>query len=156
MKLIMMISSLTSFLLNHPMLLMLTLLIQTTFISMSMGILYISFWFSYMMFLILIGSILILFTYMTSVASNEKFVIPYTLIMINVLLSLILIFSMKIFNNKIIMKSEIFSMNEKISLSKLFFMPMNFTFIVTIIYLLYTLLVVVKMSNMKKLIFNKN
>nr|AOY39887.1 NADH dehydrogenase subunit 6 [Curculionidae sp. BMNH 1039870] len=152
---IMVFMSMTSLTLNHPMLLMLTLLIQTTLISLSMGMLYPNFWFSYMMFLILIGSILILFTYMTSVASNEKFSLNYKMITLNLTLSLGII-SLATFNNKIFKTSEIINLSEKMSLKKMFYFNLNTSFILAMIYLLFTLLVVVNLTKKKNSPFIKN
>nr|YP_010272312.1 NADH dehydrogenase subunit 6 [Spastonyx nemognathoides]UKE80222.1 NADH dehydrogenase subunit 6 [Spastonyx nemognathoides] len=59
--------------LSHPLSLGLVLLIQTTTISLMTGAMCINFWFSYILFLIMVGGMLILFIYMTSIASNEKF-----------------------------------------------------------------------------------
>nr|AOY39913.1 NADH dehydrogenase subunit 6 [Curculionidae sp. BMNH 1039956] len=153
---IMVFMSITSLTLNHPMLLMLTLLIQTTLISLSMGMMYPNFWFSYMMFLILIGSILILFTYMTSVASNEKFTLNYKMISLNTILSVIVILLMPTFNNKIFKSTETNMMSDSLSLKKTFFYSMNMSFIIAVIYLLFTLIVVVKMTENKNMPFMKN
>nr|YP_010309727.1 NADH dehydrogenase subunit 6 [Croscherichia paykulli]UMR54844.1 NADH dehydrogenase subunit 6 [Croscherichia paykulli] len=65
--------SITFMTLNHPLSLGLVLLIQTTLISLISGNLCMNFWFSYILFLIMIGGMLILFIYMTSIASNDKF-----------------------------------------------------------------------------------
>nr|AML26021.1 NADH dehydrogenase subunit 6 [Staphylinidae sp. BMNH 1274245] len=59
--------------LNHPMTMGLTLLIQTICISLMSGMINLNFWFSYMLFLIMVGGLLVLFMYMTSIASNELF-----------------------------------------------------------------------------------
>nr|YP_010464285.1 NADH dehydrogenase subunit 6 [Chlorophila portschinski]UUL71662.1 NADH dehydrogenase subunit 6 [Chlorophila portschinski] len=78
-------------LMNHPLSMGVVLLLQTVSISMITGNLMLNFWYSYVLFLIMIGGMLILFMYMTSIASNEKFktsmsillsiaVIPATLI----------------------------------------------------------------------------
>nr|AML26627.1 NADH dehydrogenase subunit 6 [Platypodinae sp. BMNH 1274715] len=155
MKMIMVFMSITSLTLNHPMLLMITLLIQTTLISLSMGMLYPTFWFSYMMFLILIGSILILFTYMTSVASNEKFLINYKMIMLNMILASSIIL-LSTFNNKIFKSNETTIISDKMSLKKMFYLNMNTTFIMAMIYLLFTLLVVVSLTKQKNFYFKKN
>nr|AML26727.1 NADH dehydrogenase subunit 6 [Histeridae sp. BMNH 1274738] len=58
---------------KHPLSMSLILLMQTVLISIQTGILSLNTWFSYIMFLIMVGGMLVLFIYMTSVASNEKF-----------------------------------------------------------------------------------
>nr|ATL76463.1 NADH dehydrogenase subunit 6 [Stylotermes sp. TW5238] len=56
---------------KHPMTMGMMLLIQTTTMCMISGSMYKSFWFSYILFMIMIGGMLVLFMYMTSIASNE-------------------------------------------------------------------------------------
>nr|YP_009728013.1 NADH dehydrogenase subunit 6 [Platypus contaminatus]QIA44538.1 NADH dehydrogenase subunit 6 [Platypus contaminatus] len=153
---IMLVMSLLSLTLNHPMMLMVTLLIQTTIIALTLGMMYPSFWLSYMMFLILIGSILILFTYMTSVASNEKFKISYPMLIMSIFLAIMINFSLKMFNNKILLKSEESLMKEISSFNKMFTFPFNSLYMISIIYLLFTLVVVVKLTKPKNNYLNKN
>nr|UAM92199.1 NADH dehydrogenase subunit 6 [Geosesarma penangense] len=59
--------------LSHPLAMGLTLLIQTILISITVGISTYSFWFSYILFLVFLGGMLILFIYVASLASNEPF-----------------------------------------------------------------------------------
>lgn len=49
------------------------LLAQTTIICLTAGLIINSFWFSYILFLIFLGAILVLFIYVASLASNEPF-----------------------------------------------------------------------------------
>nr|ALO76446.1 NADH deshydrogenase subunit 6 [Impressosora (Neoeutrapela) sp. EUT01] len=58
---------------NHPLSLGSILLLQTITISIITGKMMINFWYSYILFLVMVGGMLILFMYMTSIASNEKF-----------------------------------------------------------------------------------
>nr|UOU85302.1 NADH dehydrogenase subunit 6 [Serratella ignita] len=58
---------------NHPLALGLVLLIQTCLMALLTGSLSSSFWFSYILFLVFLGGMLVLFIYMTSLASNEMF-----------------------------------------------------------------------------------
>nr|YP_008238990.1 NADH dehydrogenase subunit 6 [Palinurellus wieneckii]AGN95861.1 NADH dehydrogenase subunit 6 [Palinurellus wieneckii] len=71
--------------LSHPLSAGVTLLIQTTLVSLSSGLILTSFWFSYILFLIFLGGMLVLFIYVASLASNEAFKVSLT--------SLIFIFS---------------------------------------------------------------
>lgn len=59
--------------LSHPLSLGLTLLTQTIFISLTVGVSTYSFWFSYILFIIFLGGMLVLFIYVASLASNEVF-----------------------------------------------------------------------------------
>lgn len=58
---------------SHPVTLGITLLIQTVIVTILTLIIFSNSWFSYIIFLILIGGLLILFIYITRIASNEKF-----------------------------------------------------------------------------------
>nr|QXT45783.1 NADH dehydrogenase subunit 6 [Maccaffertium mediopunctatum] len=58
---------------NHPLAMGLILLIQTLMIALLTGTLASSFWFSYILFLVFLGGMLVLFIYVTSLASNEMF-----------------------------------------------------------------------------------
>jgi len=58
---------------NHPLGIGLTLLVQTLLIALSTGLTAPTFWFSYILFLVFLGGILVLFIYVASLASNEIF-----------------------------------------------------------------------------------
>nr|WHU31473.1 NADH dehydrogenase subunit 6 [Claassenia xucheni] len=58
---------------NHPLAMGLMLLVQTLFICLVTGFTTQSFWFSYILFLVFLGGLLVLFIYVTSLASNELF-----------------------------------------------------------------------------------
>nr|WNH42625.1 NADH dehydrogenase subunit 6 [Neoperla caeleps] len=58
---------------THPLAMGLTLLIQTLIICLTTGLLVHSFWFSYILFLVFLGGLLVLFIYVTTLASNEMF-----------------------------------------------------------------------------------
>nr|QHD47910.1 NADH dehydrogenase subunit 6 [Etrocorema hochii] len=73
----MLISSMTiSFIftkMNHPLAMGIIILLQTLMITMITGSMAPNFWFSYILFLIFLGGLLVLFIYVTSLASNEMF-----------------------------------------------------------------------------------
>lgn len=58
---------------HHPLAIGLALLMQTLFIALSTGLVAPSFWFSYILFLVFLGGMLVLFIYVASLASNEIF-----------------------------------------------------------------------------------
>nr|QWB85700.1 NADH dehydrogenase subunit 6 [Peithona prionoides] len=135
--------------LNHPLSLGIILLTQTILISLMTGTMNNNFWYSYMIFLIMIGGMLILFIYMTSVASNEKFKFnPKFLFLIKS--TMILIFMMMfldsfIFNLNFNMTN--FSQINNLSLSKFINSPNNMIIFLIILYLLISLIMVVKITN---------
>nr|QRV62412.1 NADH dehydrogenase subunit 6 [Deuteronectes picturatus] len=145
--------------LNHPMSAGMILMIQTILITLMMGFYSFSFWFSYILFLIMIGGMLILFMYMTSMASNEKFKFSNKLMM---MFMFILLFSMmlmmtqdnalinfmfknsntiELINNLMFMKNE----NMK-PLNMMFNKPNMMITILMINYLFLTLIAVVKIT----------
>nr|AML25546.1 NADH dehydrogenase subunit 6 [Staphylinidae sp. BMNH 1274704] len=140
-------------LMNHPLSLGLTLLIQTIIISLITGIMSINFWFSYILFLIMVGGMLILFIYMTSIASNELFkfssktllfLIFMLMIMMMIMFMLININQLSYFNFNSFMLSNL---TVNFSLNKFINYPSNFIMFMMISYLLITLIAVVKIVN---------
>jgi len=71
--------------LSHPLAIGLGLLFQTILICCTTGLSNLSFWFSYILFLIFLGGILVLFIYITSLASNEMFKPSIILIIIMII-----------------------------------------------------------------------
>nr|YP_010954794.1 NADH dehydrogenase subunit 6 [Hemisodorcus derelictus]WMW30179.1 NADH dehydrogenase subunit 6 [Hemisodorcus derelictus] len=141
-------------LMNHPLSLGLLLLIQSTLIALISGWMNITFWYSYILLLIMIGGMLVLFLYMTSVASNEKFKFSLPLLFIFTLLMLILIpsnFMDQWFtSSKILISENIFFTFSLLSLNKFLNFPAIMISVMLIIYLLITLIVVISISKFKQ------
>nr|WOC30369.1 NADH dehydrogenase subunit 6 [Eodorcadion gorbunovi] len=141
--------------LNHPLSFGCIILIQTTLIALITGLMNYNFWFSYIIFLIMVGGMLILFIYMTSVASNEKFKFSYklfTFMMIMMLLMLFLIIIDSYYFNLILINSlnnQNLNFNLYLTMNKFLTWPMNLIFYLIIIYLLITLIMVVKITSIK-------
>nr|YP_009913602.1 NADH dehydrogenase subunit 6 [Monochamus alternatus alternatus]AFZ40842.1 NADH dehydrogenase subunit 6 [Monochamus alternatus]QLM01488.1 NADH dehydrogenase subunit 6 [Monochamus alternatus alternatus]QWM97282.1 NADH dehydrogenase subunit 6 [Monochamus alternatus] len=141
--------------LNHPLSLGLILLFQTTLIALITGLMNYNYWFSYIIFLVMIGGMLILFIYMTSVASNEKFKFSYKLMSILTILfcMLFLLMFLDSYYFNLILTNDLinqnFNMNFKLSMNKFLMWPMNLLFTLIIIYLLITLIMVVKITNIQ-------
>nr|ALO76309.1 NADH deshydrogenase subunit 6 [Rhagium mordax] len=142
--------------LNHPLSFGLILLIQTISISMMTGIMNLNFWFSYILFLIMIGGMLILFIYMTSIASNEKFKFSYKISMLMMMFILIMLmslltdtYSLEMNLNSYDLINQNYIMNNNFSLSKFLNWPSNMIIYMMIIYLLMTLIMVVKITKIK-------
>jgi len=148
-------------LINHPLSIGLIILIQTFLISLRIGILYGRFIFSYILFLVFVGGLIILFIYFASLVSNEIFKFSYySLLWISfIFLFLSVIFTFIIdyyfldsvssscmedvlFTNfiKLILKENV------LSLIKLYIYPRSFLNMLLISYLLFTLIVVVKVT----------
>nr|UEC45806.1 NADH dehydrogenase subunit 6 [Sinopodisma hengshanica] len=147
--------------LNHPMSMMLFIILQTFLIGLMSGTMMESFWLSYILFLTFLGGMLVLFIYITSIASNEMFQ-PKLIIMIFsvilwIIIMIILIISDKMMFMDFFMNTETMNINNLInyqemtfSLEKLYNNP---TFIITMmmmIYLFLALLAVVKITNINQ------
>nr|YP_010561863.1 NADH dehydrogenase subunit 6 [Chionoecetes bairdi]UYX57824.1 NADH dehydrogenase subunit 6 [Chionoecetes bairdi] len=143
--------------LTHPLSLGLTLLIQTVSISLNTGLSLYSFWFSYILFMIFLGGMLVLFIYVASLASNETFSFSF-FYMITSLLILLLIFLVCLFMDPILMVDfsslPTSSIDVKLStplITSWIYSNSNMMFTLFIIlYLLLTLVVVVKITNLFK------
>nr|YP_010166774.1 NADH dehydrogenase subunit 6 [Scarodytes malickyi]QRV62878.1 NADH dehydrogenase subunit 6 [Scarodytes malickyi] len=146
---------------NHPMSMGMILMIQTILVALISGLYSFTYWFSYILFLIMIGGMMVLFMYMTSLASNEKFNFSKKILLLIIMMltiSMIMNFSdmsminlnfknsnmMEMINNMIMMKNE--------NMKSLNFMYNKPNFIITIMlinYLLLTLVAVVKITKSK-------
>nr|AMW67901.1 NADH dehydrogenase subunit 6 [Heterosmylus sp. YW-2016] len=137
---------------KHPLSMGLILLMQTISVSLICGLISFTYWFSYILFLVMIGGMLVLFIYMTSLASNElfNFSMNYFLTTMFLLASSILLFYFidNYFMYMINQDSNYFHMitenfENQLNLIKLYNNPtMNLT-IMLINYLFLTLIIVV-------------
>nr|WNV61904.1 NADH dehydrogenase subunit 6 [Urodexia penicillum] len=145
---------------KHPLTMGLMLMIQTLLISLMTGLITKTFWFSYILFLIFIGGMLILFIYVISLTSNEMFNFSFKLIiftfLMSILLMMILLFiNNTFFNNK---NMEILSINNlnsfimenSLSINKLYNYPTNLLTILLMNYLLISLIAIVKITKLFK------
>lgn len=140
----------------HPLAIGITLLAQTILICCTTGLSNMSFWFSYILFLIFLGGILVLFIYVTSLASNEIFSPSLTSLVFFLPLlfvSFILIFTdPMILIQPVINKSVIFSKETPyivdLRLVATIYNSTNINITIFIVfYLLLTLIVVVKITD---------
>nr|WRO45087.1 NADH dehydrogenase subunit 6 [Stenothemus sp. 1 XYG-2024a] len=140
--------------LKHPLTMGLNLLIQTIVIAMITGLMSLNFWISYLLFLVMVGGMLILFMYMTSIASNEKFsfskplMMTFLLLMITMVILLILNPKMEFFPFKNIDSIEFIKFSTyEISPNKYFINNSKFILSILIIYLFITLIAIVNISS---------
>nr|QUT13288.1 NADH dehydrogenase subunit 6 [Octodonta nipae] len=136
---------------NHPINFMIIILIQTTLVALISTLITKISWFSYILFLIMVGGMLILFMYMTNVASNEKFPKyskPFLIFSSTLIIMLLTFINLDKFWSY--METELnSSLIYFISLSK-FYNQSSFSLILlTMIYLLITLIMTVKLTNKK-------
>nr|YP_010472533.1 NADH dehydrogenase subunit 6 [Harpalus griseus]UVG42157.1 NADH dehydrogenase subunit 6 [Harpalus griseus] len=146
--------------LNHPLSMGLILLIQTLLISLMSGLFTYSYWFSYILFMVMIGGMLVLFIYMTSLASNEMFNFSIKMsLFIIMLISLMMISYLIIdymmltplfknsntlewMNNMLMMKNE-----NLLTLNMIYNKPNNMITLMLVNYLFLTLIAVVKITD---------
>nr|YP_010564803.1 NADH dehydrogenase subunit 6 [Volucella latifasciata]UZA61206.1 NADH dehydrogenase subunit 6 [Volucella latifasciata] len=145
---------------NHPLSMGLMLLIQTILICLMTGLMTKSFWFSYILFLIFVGGMLILFIYVTSLASNEMFSLSMKMTLMTIMLLLIMLMYMFItdkmtliynsMNNEMnsITNINSFIKENTLNLNKLYNYPTNMITIMLITYLLITLIATVKITKL--------
>nr|UJG45290.1 NADH dehydrogenase subunit 6 [Beris vallata] len=153
------ISSIIFLQMSHPLAMGLMLLIQSFLICLITGLIFNSFWFSYILFLVFLGGMLILFIYVTSLASNEMFSFSMkmlfsmmTLISIMVLIMFFIdkSFLHSIFNNDNMNQFINFKFllpSNSLNLINLYNFPTNMITILLMNYLLLTLIMVVKITN---------
>nr|YP_010952706.1 NADH dehydrogenase subunit 6 [Trapezia cymodoce]WMQ53126.1 NADH dehydrogenase subunit 6 [Trapezia cymodoce] len=143
--------------LKHPLALGLTLLLQTIAISVITGTSTYSFWFSYILFLIFLGGMLVLFIYVASLASNESFFFSFKSLVFYSMFFFFFAFIISFIDPLMLPYSSSLPITSISSnLSTPFFISwiynynfMNFTLFI-ILYLLLTLIVVVKITNFTK------
>nr|WUV40954.1 NADH dehydrogenase subunit 6 [Dolichopus linearis] len=152
-------SSLIFMQMNHPLAMGLMLLIQTFIICLATGIISKTFWFSYILFLVFLGGMLVLFIYVTSLASNEMFSLSMkTLIWTSMTIMITILFTIILDMNFLTPITENIEMMDfsnvnmmikenSIMLNKIYNYPTNLMTLVLINYLLISLIAIVKITN---------
>nr|DAZ87544.1 TPA_asm: NADH dehydrogenase subunit 6 [Trichosia splendens] len=143
--------------LTHPLSMGFILLIQTLMICIYTGMMYETFWFSYILFLVFLGGMLVLFIYITALASNEMFNFSMKLLLI-FFSALFMMFVLSLLTDKIQFifinnyeMNNIFYYSEikenYLMINKLYNYPTNMITLMLINYLFFTLIVIVKITN---------
>nr|URX54367.1 NADH dehydrogenase subunit 6 [Calcaritermes nigriceps] len=154
MKMLLMASTMLSVLftqMKHPLAMGLMLLSQTMIICLISGLMYQSFWFQYILFMVFVGGMLVLFIYVTSLASNEMFSLSMKAMMVTTLtIPMMMSISgwtkmnssegVKFYNHMLM--DEINTLT-----SKFYNQPNGSMTILMVMYLLMTLIIVVKIIN---------
>nr|QJT42852.1 NADH dehydrogenase subunit 6 [Agrilus mali] len=141
---------------KHPLSMGFNLLMQTVIIALMTGIMNYNFWYSFILFLIMVGGMLILFIYMTSVASNEKFNFSMKTTIITAMLLMMMIY-ISYFISPMISSINIMSqpgqftssINWMMSLTKFFTYPQNMKLAMLMSYLFLALIAIVKITSIK-------
>nr|AWN56296.1 NADH dehydrogenase subunit 6 [Mahanarva spectabilis] len=156
MMMLSMSSSSMFILMKHPLSMGFMLLIQTTLTCMMNGMMNFSYWFSYIMFITFIGGMMILFIYIASIASNEKFKLSMKIIIIMMIMIMMLIIMKNQMSTEQLNEMNMFNIQSKlmnkemITINKMFNYPNMMVSMMTIIYLLFTLIAIIKINNIKE------
>nr|YP_010437819.1 NADH dehydrogenase subunit 6 [Neurobasis chinensis]UTB53951.1 NADH dehydrogenase subunit 6 [Neurobasis chinensis] len=137
-------------LMKHPMSMGVALMMQTVLICFITNNMAQNAWFSYILFLVFLGGMLVLFIYLTSVASNDMFggknynrMIIYVMVLVMSMLMFMVVDTMEMNNTE---ETKPISMGETNNMMMMFNYPYNTMTVVVILYLFLTLIVVVKIT----------
>nr|AII02327.1 NADH dehydrogenase subunit 6 [Phyllonorycter platani] len=163
MSFLLMLISLIMIFINHPLSMGMFILMQTLLICLISGMMINSYWFSYILFLTFLGGLLVLFIYVSSMASNEMFSKIFNMMLFLLMMFLIMymimmmIFKLNQLNwlnfnfnyemNNIFYNFIHFNNENKINLTELYNSYSYFLMLLMINYLFFTLIVVVKITN---------
>nr|UXW93552.1 NADH dehydrogenase subunit 6 [Athalia sp. 'tibetana'] len=159
------LNSLMFYFSTTPLSMLLSLIAQTLFITIMSGLMSMSFWYSYILFIILMGGMLILFIYINSLIPNQKFNMKMSYFMwLSFFFSMIFMFIHPPHppnaNNAETMLFPLMEMETdlmlKLSMNKLYNKPTNYIMFLMINYLLLTLFIAVKIININMGPIRKN
>nr|YP_010242211.1 NADH dehydrogenase subunit 6 [Leiometopon simyrides]QTI83250.1 NADH dehydrogenase subunit 6 [Leiometopon simyrides] len=158
---LMMMMSFMMLFMNNPLSMGLMILIQTLLTCLLTGMMIKTYWFSYILFLTFLGGLLVLFIYVSSIASNEMFYSNFNMKMIFMMFMFILMMIQYMFMYDIkwmnfLFNSDMsnflnlmlfFNNENKIDLNKLYNNQTFLIMMMLMIYLFITLIAVVKITN---------
>nr|UPX88353.1 NADH dehydrogenase subunit 6 [Renocera pallida] len=147
------------FYMKHPLSMGLILLFQTVLICLISSQLVKSFWFSYILFLVFLGGMLVLFLYVISLASNEMFSFSVKSLVCVTVSSFIFMFLSYFFmeigqspenstDTEAMLNSVTYPYETSFSLMKLYNYPASMITLLVILYLLVTLIAIVKITDL--------
>nr|YP_010329951.1 NADH dehydrogenase subunit 6 [Pseudoips prasinana]UNP54699.1 NADH dehydrogenase subunit 6 [Pseudoips prasinana] len=160
-SLMLMFFSIIMLFLNNPLSMGLMILFQTMLTCLLSGMLIKTYWFSYILFLTFLGGLLVLFIYVSSIASNEMFKSSFNLkmfffMMMSLIIMLELLFMKNLSWMNFSFNSDMEKFNymymyinneNKINLNKLYNNKNFMLMMMMVIYLFITLVAVVKITN---------
>nr|UXR12268.1 NADH dehydrogenase subunit 6 [Theretra clotho] len=152
--------SMMMYFMNHPLSMGMMILIQTLMTCLLSGMLIKTYWFSYILFLTFLGGLLVLFIYVSSIASNEMFFLSNNMkMMFMMMLFMMMMTQIMFYKNlnwmNLINNSEMnnllnfffFNNENKINMNKLYNNNSSMLMLMLIIYLFITLIAIVKITN---------
>nr|QXJ80266.1 NADH dehydrogenase subunit 6 [Rhodoprasina callantha] len=152
--------SMIMYFLTHPLSMGLVILIQTMLTCLLSGMFIKTYWFSYIIFLTFLGGLLVLFIYVSSIASNEMFYLSNNMKIIFFIMILLMILTQSFFYKNLNWMNLInnlemnnffnlmfFNNENKINLNKMYNNYSSMLMMMLIIYLFITLIAIVKITN---------
>nr|UPL65608.1 NADH dehydrogenase subunit 6 [Rhopalus maculatus] len=138
--------------LKHPISMGIMIIMQTLMICMITGLMLGTFWFSYLIMITMLSGMLVLFIYMASVASNEKFFTSIKLITFSILMitaGMIMELKSTYMDNEF-MKMMTNTPMESISLTSMFNMKFKFITMTMVMFLFFTMFTVSLIVNISE------
>nr|YP_010373821.1 NADH dehydrogenase subunit 6 [Malcus auriculatus]UPI55348.1 NADH dehydrogenase subunit 6 [Malcus auriculatus] len=127
---------------KHPLSMGITIILQTLIVALSIGEMMNSFWFSYVVLIIMLSGMMVLFIYMASVASNEKMIFSMKLFYIVTMMMIVTnykMYWMKLDNNWINM-----------SMNMLFNSITMMITLIMVVYLFFCMMIISKIVNINE------
>nr|YP_010282314.1 NADH dehydrogenase subunit 6 [Xanthabraxas hemionata]UHM24977.1 NADH dehydrogenase subunit 6 [Xanthabraxas hemionata] len=162
-SMMMILISIIMIFMNHPLSIGLMILLQTMLMCMLSGMMIKTYWFSYILFITFLGGLLVMFIYVSSVASNElyntslnmKLIIMFIILMIMINQIYLYLnenlnwmnFNNNMMDNDNFNKMFFFNNENKINLNKLYNNHTFMLMMMLMIYLFITLVSIVKITN---------
>nr|AWN56309.1 NADH dehydrogenase subunit 6 [Neomegalotomus parvus] len=134
--------SLTLMWLNHPISMGIMIISLTIFSALITGLHLGTFWYSYIIMITMLSGMLVLFIYMASVASNEKFKTPVKLISLSMIIIIMGVILFIKYENFYLENNELSINKEMISLNFLFNNKHKLLTIMLVLYLLFTMMII--------------
>nr|YP_009915376.1 NADH dehydrogenase subunit 6 [Nysius fuscovittatus]QLF99809.1 NADH dehydrogenase subunit 6 [Nysius fuscovittatus] len=131
---------------KHPLSMVMVIMLQTMTISVMTGMVLSSFWFSYIIMMIMMSGMLVLFVYMASIASNEKFKMSIILLIL-VILNLPIVLFVN-YDNEMMNMNKTTTLN--MILNNLFSGATMIITMIMVVYLLYTMITVSKIVSINE------
>nr|QLX47606.1 NADH dehydrogenase subunit 6 [Eutomostethus vegetus] len=168
--LILILNSILFYNMKTPLSMGLLLFFKTLLITLISGLMSFNFWYSYILFLIMVGGMLILFIYVTSLTSNQKFMFSLKknnmMLFTNLffMMMLIIFFMSKFKHSYLSINLEMLNFMNledqnfflKMSLNKLYNKSTSWIMIILMNYLLLTLFITVKITSINMGPLRKN
>nr|UPL65335.1 NADH dehydrogenase subunit 6 [Pachyphlegyas modiglianii] len=133
--------------LSHPLSITMLIILQTLIISITTNLISNAHWFSYIIVISMLSGMMVLFMYMSNVASNEKFKSSISLLAMSIIMMPIMSFLLKpypqMYYNKMMIENEINSLMQMFNYNMLMIMGM-------IIYLILTMIIISYIVNIQE------